>query len=237
MKDEKGSIPDGQEVIEYSIVRSRRSRRMRIAVYPNGDVVVRCPPQAPRAMVDRFVTDNAPWISRSVGRMRSQPTRLIVIDDGALVPLFGMDYRVQLDSRRGSGGEIRGSTIHFHADEVSRRSGRQVLFEFYEKQLERYLLRRISEKEELTGLSARSYRIREYRSKWGSCSAQGVVSFNLKLAAFPADVIDYVIVHELCHLKTREHSKGFWRLVSRYVDDVGSARASLKREARYNDFG
>ena len=220
--------------MDYTIVWSSRSTRIRIAVYPNGNVVVRCPRQVRRSEVEAFVTNNREWIRKSIRSMKSEPSRLVVLEEGALIPLFGREYLVVVDGR--GHGKIEGRRVHFSSDEIEKRSARAVLFEFYERKLETYLHAKIAEKEKLTGLSAASYRIRDYKSRWGSCSPEGVISFNLKLAAFPADVVDYVIVHELCHLRHRSHSKRFWNLVSSYLDS-DRMRAELRREARYNEFG
>ena len=234
MPDETATLLIGDEKVDYTIAWSSRSTRIRIAVYPNGNVVVRCPRQVSRSEVEAFVTKNREWIRKSIGSMKSEPSRLLVIEDGALIPLFGREYRVVVDGR--GHGKIEGKRVHFSADEIEKRSAWEILFEFYERKLQSYLLAKIAEKEKLTGLSAASYRIRNFKSRWGSCSPEGVISFNLKLAAFPSEVVDYVIVHELSQLRHRSHSRRIWNLVSRYLDSV-MMRAELRREARYNDFG
>lgn len=236
MQTDSGIADNGHETIAYSVVRNARSRRIRIAVYPNGDVVVRYPSGMPLAQVERFVRENAEWIRRSVGQMKSQPSRLIALQDRAIIPVFGVDYTVKVEADHGDGGHVDGKTVYFSSEEIGRKTARALLFEFYARQLESYLNERIAKMEALTGLSAKKYRIREYRSKWGSCSPTGTISFNLKLAAFPPRVIDYVIVHELCHLRNHDHSRSFWRLVSEYVDDTDALRAELRHEARYNIF-
>ena len=235
METETGSIYCGSGRIPYRIMRNTRSRRIRIAVYPNGDVIVRCPPGIHRKTVDEFILDNAEWVMKSVGRMRSEPARLILLEDGAVIPLFGRDYKVEMDRNAGA-GRLEGNSIRFNPSLLRAGDGRPVLFEFYRRQLENYLTGRLTDFEGETGLSARSYAIREYRSKWGSCSPEGKISFNLKLAAFPSRIVDYVIVHELCHLKYRNHSARFWKLVTKYMPDASEARTDLRREARYNEF-
>lgn len=234
MSNETATLLLGDARMDYSIVWSGRSTRIRIAVYPNGDVVVRCPRHVKKAEVEAFVAKNREWIRKSVASMKNQPSRLVVLADGALIPLFGREYKAIVDGR--GNGKVEGKRIHFSSVELESRPAQSVLFEFYEEKLKSYLLEKISEKEKLTGLSAKSYRIKNFKSRWGSCSPEGVISFNLKLAAFPKEVVDYVIVHELCHLRHRSHSRRFWNLVSRYLDS-DKMRAELRREARYNDFG
>ncbi len=218
--------------MEYTVVRSGRSRRIRMAVYPDGSIVVRCPPSMPESRVDRFVSDNRAWLSRNLEKLAARPSVKVELRDGAEIPLFGTPYTAILD---GSGtGAVDGSSIHF--GRVDAGMEREVLFDFYRRELEDYLSSALPSYELLTGLHAASYRVREYRSRWGSCSPGGVLSFNLKLAAFDRSIIDYVVVHELCHLKHSNHSGSFWRLVGRYLDGYEGARKALREAARYHQF-
>ncbi len=237
MEAESGCLETaGLERIEYRIARSARSRRIRIAVYPDARVVVRCPPGMSGRTIDRFVLDNEEWIRKNVTRMRREPVRRIALGSNATIPLFGRDREVILDKGQGKVVSNDGNTLHFPATGSCERSS-EILFDFYRVQLENYLAVRLAELEKLAHLSCTSYRVRAYKSRWGSCSPEGVISFNLKLAAFPTPVIDYVAVHELCHLRYRNHTERFWRLVGRYVGDVKGARAELRKLARYYSFG
>ncbi len=236
MGRETGGSDSRGEAIGYSVVRNTRSSRIRIAVYPDGRVVVRCPPGIAPASVDSFVEENAEWIAKTLSKMKSEPTRTVTLRNGASIPLFGKDYKVVFDDEGPAGGRIEGGNVRFNGKGVGGKAALGMLFQFYETELQAYLLDRIEDMERLTGLAASSYRVRAYKSKWGSCSPEGVVSFNLKLAAFKPEIVDYVIIHELCHLRHRNHSRAFWRLVGKYVEDVQERRASLRREAKYHEF-
>jgi predicted metal-dependent hydrolase len=70
--------------------------------------------------------------------------------------------------------------------------------------------------------------IRAQKSRWGSCSKSGTLSFNYKIAALPAVVADYIIVHEICHMREMNHSKKFWDLVARMVPEHRAVRKELR---------
>jgi len=81
----------------------------------------------------------------------------------------------------------------------------------------------------LYGLTYKKISIRAQKSRWGSCSAQGNLSFNYKIAALPSRIADYIIVHEICHLAHMNHSKRFWDLVAQTIPDHKSIRAELRK--------
>lgn len=76
--------------------------------------------------------------------------------------------------------------------------------------------------------------IRNQQSRWGSCSRSGTLSFNYRILDLPAHLADYLIVHELCHLREMNHSKAFWRLVAETVPEYHAFRRELKRHAAHS---
>jgi predicted metal-dependent hydrolase len=82
------------------------------------------------------------------------------------------------------------------------------------------------------GISVGRIAIRNQKSRWGSCSKKGNLNFNYKLAFMPAPIRDYVVVHEICHIKEFNHSRGFWSLVAETVPDWKELRKELRRLER-----
>lgn len=70
--------------------------------------------------------------------------------------------------------------------------------------------------------------VKNHKSRWGSCSKKGNLNFNYKIIHLPADLAEYIVVHELCHLKELNHSPGFWALVAKAVPDYKDRRRKLK---------
>ncbi len=96
---------------------------------------------------------------------------------------------------------------------------------------EEFVQQRIRELNKVYGFSFKSITIRNQKSRWGSCSRQGNLSFNYRLLLLPPELADYVIVHELCHLQEMNHSKKFWALVGRAVASPKESRRELRRYA------
>lgn len=95
-----------------------------------------------------------------------------------------------------------------------------------------YLLQRAEELAENYGFEVNRFSLRQQKSRWGSCSTKKNISLNINLMKCPSKLIDYVIIHELCHLRYMDHSPKFWKEVSRYLPDYKKLRKQLKFYSR-----
>ena len=119
---------------------------------------------------------------------------------------------------------------------VMKKSGRSMVFakfskREYEKLKERSLClakNRVGEYNKIYGFKYERISIRNQKSRWGSCSKKGNLNYNYKISLMPEDLADYIIVHELCHLKEFNHSKNFWSLVARAIPDYRERRKKIK---------
>lgn len=100
------------------------------------------------------------------------------------------------------------------------------------QQAEKHLSKRLMEISDQTGLVASGLQVKTYTARWGSCRHDGVIQLNWKLIMAPCEVIDYVILHELCHLRYFNHSPAFWSLVARHEPDYRSQRQWLKENGQ-----
>jgi predicted metal-dependent hydrolase len=99
-------------------------------------------------------------------------------------------------------------------------------------ELEKYIKEQVEHFAQITNLHPSNIRFRSVKTYWGSCSPQGVISFNYHLIHTPQEAVDYVIVHELCHLKYRGHGKRFWQLVERHFPRANEMRRVLRQIPR-----
>lgn len=98
------------------------------------------------------------------------------------------------------------------------------------KNLKPALLRSVAHYAKIIGVNYGRITIRAQRTRWGSCSQKGNLNFNCLLSLAPSDVLDYVVIHELCHLRHMDHSKKFWADVEKYCPEYKSAKAWLKAD-------
>jgi predicted metal-dependent hydrolase len=104
----------------------------------------------------------------------------------------------------------------------------EIYYFYLRKMAKEYFYKRTQYLSELFGFNFKTIKIRGQKTRWGSCSSKGNLSFNYKLLQFRKEVIDYVIIHELCHTKELSHSPKFWRLVERFCPDYKILKKELK---------
>ncbi|MGL1958573.1 MAG: M48 family metallopeptidase [Colwellia sp.] len=102
------------------------------------------------------------------------------------------------------------------------------LEKYFKQQAEQIILAKLAQLKDATSFAPKSVKVRQYRARWGSCNSRGELSFNYLLMMVPDFVLDYVLVHELCHLRYLNHSTDFWQLVAAYYPNYLQAKRWLK---------
>jgi predicted metal-dependent hydrolase len=220
----------------YQIRRSGRARRLRVTVRPAGVEVV-APLGVRDAEIAAFVRDHQRWIETRLEAIRrtlaTHPGSRQLID-GARIPYRGAWHRLRVVRS----GRTRPLVRHDGDLWVELPDGLPAALQ--EGEVERVLsgwLRRQARLEAKAlierygarhGLRARGLAIKAHRTLWGSCTARGVVNLNWRLILAPPAVLEYVVVHELCHLRHRHHQPPFWRLVAEILPDYGQQRRWLR---------
>ncbi len=158
----------------------------------------------PRAL-RRFVDDHADWIR---DRLAEQPPRVLGLDRPGSVVLAG--ERIPVLHRPG-GKSV--ATLSHGALAVSGPDPADAVSRWYRREAGRLLAASAERHAASLGLSYARIAVRDQRTRWGSCSTRGTLSFNWRLALAPPEVLDYVVVHELLHLREHNHSPAFWGLL------------------------
>ena len=220
----------------YQIRRSPRARRLRITVRPAGVEVV-APVGMREAEIAAFVHQHRRWIETKLEAIRQRlaahpgSERLV---DGASIPLRGAWQRLHV-ARSG-----RARPLVRHDDGVHVELPASLAPALEEAEVERALtgwLRREARAEAKALIDRygprhllvpRGLVIKAHRTLWGSCTAADVVNLNWRLILAPPAIFEYVVVHELCHLRHRHHQPPFWRLVAELLPDYGRQRRWLR---------
>lgn len=168
--------------MEYTLKRSVRARTVRLAIYPDGAVVVTAPRFFGLEAIERFVMRHSEWIREKVEKTKDRTVIRIARRD---IPALKKQALALAHAR-----------CEYFAG--------------------------------IYGLTYRKISIRAQKTRWGSCSQSGNLSFNYKIAVLPSHIADYVIVHELCHLVEFNHKKKFWDTVAKTVPDHKMIRKEIR---------
>jgi predicted metal-dependent hydrolase len=204
--------------VPYRIRRSERARHARIDVRPEGVEVV-VPRRFPMRHVQPFVEEKRPWIERTLRRMQATEAELppARLADGGEVPYLGerLPLRVRVEPNRVRPHVAwRGGALHVAVSRSGPAAIRDALERWYRRRAREEVAPRLKAAVGRAGRSYASLQIRGQRTRWASCSSSGAMSFNWRLLLAPAQILDYVVEHEVAHLEIPDHSDRFWTLLA-----------------------
>ncbi len=227
---------DGMPDILVHVVRSRR-KTMAVQVDVDAQVTVRVPQYMSDHAICDEIESKRDWICSKVCEMQQReedaPHYQYVEGEGHLYQ--GQDYTLHMvDTTELFGPQIEVSRssrqLILHVGAVYRKPTaiRKILREWYISQAGKVLLQQVRIYQEQMKVSVRHVTIREQKTRWGSCSSQHNLNFNWKLILAPPEALEYVVIHELCHLKEMNHSAAFWQEVEKWMPDYAVWRRWLK---------
>jgi len=203
--------------VEYEVRRSEDATEPRIDIDIRGVQVV-LPDDADKSP-EALLSENLNWVletKRTYDTYREQaPERRF--EPGATFPYLGDDHEIVVEPRLAHG--VADGEIRLRQSAVDQSSLKRVLENFYRSRAREHLTDCAEAFADSMELSYDRIELRNQRTRWGSCSTNGVLSFNWRLVMAPPDVIDYVVVHELAHLQESDHDERFWRLVEAEIPE------------------
>jgi len=228
----------GNTSIQYSLIFSERST-LAIHVRPDLSVLVDAPIGSDLVEIEKRIHKRAAWIIRQQNNFRKYslgfPPRQYI--SGETQRYLGRQYRlkVHLDPTQSESVILDREILHVSVKKNKAKAKdlvetwyREWAYEVFQERLELWYPHF-----ERNGFPMPELSVRLMRSRWGSCTAKGKITLNLKLIMVPKSLIDYVIVHELCHRVEHNHKKGFYQLLGRVLPDWKERKEQLERY----DFG
>lgn len=206
--------------LAYGVRRSARAQRVRVTVDPRGRVEVVLPRRVPQRAAAEAVVQLRPWIDRRLAEAATVRERLAA--RGGTVPYLGETLRLAPQEGR-TRVHRRGEVLHVPAGDA-----RPALERWYRRAARTEVAWRLDAAVAALGAAYTCLTIRDQRTRWGSCSAQGAIAINWRLLLGPPEVLDYVIWHEACHLVVHDHSPAFWELVHSKTGDQEQHRRWLR---------
>lgn len=239
----------GEEIIAVSVTRSKR-KSMTISIGIDGEVMVKAPQMLSDAELLKWVKSKTGWIVRKRNEMLKNPKRCEQKKyvSGEQFLFLGEAYCLEVrtsEARAGTVGITEDKLVVFvkeaevflaegEAEEIIKYQQiiKQYLACWYEKQAHIWVPRRVRHYASVVDETFSRIFIKNQKSRWGSCSSARNLNFNWRLMMAPLEVLDYVVVHELCHLKEMNHSKEFWAEVEKVLPDYKERKKWLDENGK-----
>lgn len=209
------------------ILRSRR-KTLSIEIRPDGTVLVRAPLRTAQSRIDAILKERQSWIeskqAQSALLLAQSPSHRF--DPGESFPYLGEWYPLEHVNRT---RPLLDLAHNFRLALAALPNARKVFTNWYTQEARTVFADRVAYWQAKTGFKPARISLSSARTRWGSCSSSGNINLTWRLVMAPIEVIDYVIVHELAHLKIKNHSKVFWAEVEKHFPGFKTQRVWLKK--------
>ena len=217
---------------EYRIERNARRKRLAVTVTAAGEVIVKAPVRASKREIERLLGDSSEWILGALARAESRREAVGVSEEtdflpGETLPLFGRECPI-LFSDTGAPYFRAGVFYLTGEDREIRKHEVEKLYIAIAKEV---LPKTVARLANLVGLIPAGVKIGRAARSWGYCKKDGTLYFSWRLIAHDERVVEYVVVHELCHLQHFDHSQAFWSAVGQVIPDYKAVEKSDRAKA------
>ncbi len=209
------------------IVENGRARRLTLRIDAGGrGLRITVPPGIAHSEVDHFLNRHQGWLEQRLAKVPERPQ----VRPGIKIPVRGVPHLIIHEpATRGTvsvGHNAAGPTLVVHGD---RRHLQRRVADFLKREARREIEILVARHTAAIGKHAKAVRFRDTTSRWGSCTSDGVLSFSWRIMMAPAPVINYLVAHEVAHLKEMNHGPQFWKLCAELCPDTERCKSWLKR--------
>lgn len=217
----------------YTLVRSRKRRKtLSIQVGSGGSVLVRVPYRTPQRDIDSFLAEKRQWVQRKIAREleRQGEKQPRMFRSGESFLFLGERFPLHVDEEGGRPEALAFTGREFVLRGDAHAGARALFVLWYRRKAQEFIPGRVDYFSRALGMPPRAVAISRARCRWGSCSADNRLAFTWRLIMAPPAVIDYVVVHELGHMKVRNHSRDYWAFVESVLPDYRKRQDWLKEK-------
>lgn len=239
-------------ILQYQLIRSSRRKTIALQV-TNAQIIVRAPTFVKTSYIENLVQSKLQWLAQKVAEQKHKSSSVPEftlqfigekLQDTPQIYINGIPHTVDIEfghqqviynsqqRRLTVVLNIRYRQLDLNSVNILAKVKSQI-DRWFKAQIEDYIAQKLVILSKQVGLKPTAYKVRKYKARWGSCNSRGELSFNYLLKMVPSWVIDYVIIHELCHLKHMNHSTKFWQLVATYCPEYQLAKDWLSQHQLY----
>ncbi len=231
-------IQFGSTTINYDIVYSDKRKNATLAVYPMKEVEIRVPKHLEQEHIQRLVKKKADWVIKQllwfdeITQLDSSKEHV----NGETYLYLGRQFRLQIKKTEGRAeAKIIGRNISVNLPintpkKYEKKIIKATIWKFYRQQTEEKVEELIKKYSKRLGIAPPKFTIKNQYKRWGSCTSKNQLIFNFRLAMAPVSQIEYVVAHEICHIKVKDHSSEYWKQLKNILTEYEQRKDALKRD-------
>jgi len=213
----------------YKLIRSKR-KSLALSVDDEARLVVRAPLKLPQRDIEAFIERKALWITRRQKQVAEDAARFreFSLKEGESILLYGEVHVIKRSN-------ISKISVEENLILMPQSTTLEGFTKWMRSKAKKLIRGRVAYYAELMGANYAAVRVTSAKRRWGSCGAKNTLNFSWRLVMCPRWVIDYVVVHELCHIAFKNHSPEFWQYVARHMPNYKEARSWLRKNQKLMD--
>ena len=202
----------------------------------NGEVVIKAPWYTTRNQIQEVVESKRDWIMKKLEEYNVSPRKAKEYEEGEKFQILGESYYLNIYYKDINNAilNVENEKIEIilplsYAEEDNTEQIKKMIDKMYYMIAEKEVESAMEKTRKMVGLAPEEYKIKKIKYAWGTCSSRKVITINQNLMMYSRKAIEYVVLHEICHLKYMNHSKKFWEMVESYMPDYKEAEKELKK--------
>ena len=213
--------------MEYQITR-KRIKNFILRIYPDLKITVSAPISASDRDIEKFISSKREWIEKTLEKIKSRQENLKVKKEKG-INILGREVELRIISSDLKRIRLTENSLYIYTNESSKSFIEKILLDWKIEKLKEILEKYLEKYTTLLETKINYYKIKKLSSAWGIYhKRENYISFNFDLIEKEEPLIEYVVLHELCHIFHMDHQKGFWSLVEKYMPDYKERRKKLK---------
>lgn len=215
-------------MITPDLILKGNRKSITLTVLKDGRVVVKAPTRVSDVLINKFIVDKQRWLASKLSLIAGTNEQFLDCMEYKKTLLYGEKLLIVFDDCKSINADFNSQKLVV-PEKYQSKDYKAKIVSWYKAEAKRVLFERLKYISSKIKLTALNIKLTNAKGKWGSCSSKKEIALNWKMLMLPPDVIDYIIIHELCHLKEMNHSQNFWQTVESFLPHYKNSRSKLKK--------
>jgi len=214
----------------YTHIVNNRLKHTYLTFDEEGNLVIKSP-KVSQSYIEKILLKKSAWINRSRKKILEKKGKVLDFGSSDILYLYGKSYALKLQKHTKNRTKLTFGTEEFilYYSDYNEEIFQRHINNFYKEEAKQFIPALVDRWSEIMGLKPNKISFRKTKRQWGSCSAKNDLSFNTMIIKLPYDVIQYIIVHELAHIRHKHHQKIFWEEIEKYMPEYKQHVIELKK--------